>query len=137
MHLERLTSILEIVGQKEEATVAEICAHSDLPKPSAYRLVQDLVGIGLLEPVARGYFTIGTRLKKITNSDHSDRALLDLIAPGLKQAASQFDAALNCDPDNKTRGRHQEPQEFASDRSRPAHAHRVPPSRRGARAALH
>ncbi|MEP2029233.1 MAG: IclR family transcriptional regulator C-terminal domain-containing protein [Paracoccaceae bacterium] len=94
MHLERLTCILEIVGQKEEATVAEICAHSDLPKPSAYRLVQDLVGIGLLEPVARGYFTIGTRLKKITNSDHSDRALLELIAPALKQAASQFDAAF-------------------------------------------
>ncbi|MEL0285858.1 MAG: helix-turn-helix domain-containing protein, partial [Paracoccaceae bacterium] len=41
MHLERLTFILEVVGQKGEATVTEICAHSDLPKPSAYRLVQD------------------------------------------------------------------------------------------------
>jgi len=48
MHLERLTFILEVVGQKGEATVTEICAHSDLPKPSAYRLVQDLVGVGLL-----------------------------------------------------------------------------------------
>ena len=38
MHLERLTSILEIVGQKGAATVAEICVHADLPKPSAYRL---------------------------------------------------------------------------------------------------
>ena len=54
MHLERLTLILEIVGQKKEATVADICAHSDLPKPTAYRLVQDLVAVGLLEPVARG-----------------------------------------------------------------------------------
>jgi len=42
MHLERLIWILEIVGQKGEATVAEICAHSDLPKPTAYRLVQIL-----------------------------------------------------------------------------------------------
>jgi len=90
MHLERLTHILEIVGQKGEATVAEICAHTDLPKPSAYRLVQDLVGAGLLEPVGRGQFAIGTRLKGITHSDHSDRALLDLIAPTLKQAATQF-----------------------------------------------
>ena len=56
MHLERLTHILEIVGQKGEATVAEICAHSDLPKPSAYRLVQDLVGVGLLEQLDAGSF---------------------------------------------------------------------------------
>ena len=94
MHLERLVLILEIVGQKGEATVTEICAHSDLPKPSAYRLVQDLVSVGLLEPVGRGRFTIGTRLKGITHSDHSDRALLELIAPTLKQAAAQFGAAF-------------------------------------------
>ncbi len=94
MHLERLTFILEVVGQKGEATVADICAHSDLPKPSAYRLVQDLVGVGLLEPVARGRFTIGSRLKRITKSDHSDRALLDVVAPALRQAAKQHGAAF-------------------------------------------
>jgi len=94
MHLERLALILEIVGQKGEATVADICTHSDLPKPSAYRLVQDLVGVGLLEPVAKGRFAIGTRLKMITQSDRSDRVLLDYIAPVLKQAASEYGAAF-------------------------------------------
>ncbi len=94
MHLERLTFILEVVGQKGEATVADICAHTDLPKPSAYRLVQDLVGVGLLEPVARGTFTIGSRLNRITQSDHSDRALLEVIAPALKQAATQYGTAF-------------------------------------------
>ena len=94
MHLERLVLILEIVGQKGEATVAEICAHSDLPKPTAYRLVQDLVGVGLLEPLGRGQFTIGTRLKRVTHSNQSDRALLELIAPVLKQVATQFGAAF-------------------------------------------
>ena len=94
MHLERLTCILEIVGQKGEATVAEICSHSDLPKPSAYRLVQDLVAVGLLEPVARGRFMLGTRLKQMAHSDQSDRALLELIAPTLKQAATGFGAAF-------------------------------------------
>lgn len=94
MHLERITGILEIVGQKGEASVADICAHSDLPKPSAYRLVQDLVSVGLLEPIARGRFAIGTRLKGITHSDHSDRALLELIAPVLKQAASENGVAF-------------------------------------------
>src|SRR6056297_4217941 len=94
MHLERLIWILEIVGQKGEATVAEICAHSDLPKPTGYRLVQDLVGVGLLEPVARGRFTIGPRLKQITYSNQSDRALLEVIAPTLKQAATRYGAAF-------------------------------------------
>ena len=94
MHLERLVLILEIVGQKGEATVAEICAHSDLPKPSAYRLVQELVSVGLLDPVGRGQFTIGTRLKGLAHSDHSDRTLLELIAPVLKQATTQFGAAF-------------------------------------------
>lgn len=94
MHLERLTLILEIVGQKGTATVAEICAHSDLPKPTAYRLVQDLVGVGLLEPVGGGRFTLGTRLKRITHSDQSDRALLDLIAPVLKHAATEIGVAF-------------------------------------------
>ena len=94
MYLERLTVILEVVGQKGEASVADICAHSDLPKPSAYRLVQDLVGVGLLEPVARGLFGIGPRLKRITQSDHSDRALLETIAPVLKQAATRHGTAF-------------------------------------------
>jgi DNA-binding IclR family transcriptional regulator len=94
MHLERLTLILEIVSQKGEATVAEICAHSDLPKPSAYRLVQDLVGVGLLDPLGRGQFTLGTRLRALTRSDNSDRMLLEMIAPALKQAATQYGAAF-------------------------------------------
>ncbi|MDH3307800.1 MAG: IclR family transcriptional regulator [Acidimicrobiia bacterium] len=87
MHLERLTLILEIVGQKGEATVADICAHSDLPKPSAYRLVQDLVDAGLLDQVAKGRFVVGARLKRITEPDHSDQLLLETIAPVLRQAA--------------------------------------------------
>lgn len=94
MYLERLVSILEIVSQKGEATVAEICAHSDLPKPTAYRLVQELVNVGLLEPVARGRFATGPRLKQMTLSDQSDRALLEVIAPTLKQAATEFGAAF-------------------------------------------
>lgn len=94
MHLERLTLILEIVGQKGEATVADICAHSDLPKASAYRLVHDLAGAGLLDPVAKGRFAIGTRLKRITEADQSDQLLLEAIAPVLRQAADDHGAAF-------------------------------------------
>ncbi|CUH43669.1 Glycerol operon regulatory protein [Ruegeria atlantica] len=94
MHLERLTLILEVVGQKGHATVAEICAQSDLPKPTAYRLVQDLVSSGLLKTSARGQFAIGTRLKRITRSDHSDPALLEVIAPVLATGAREHGAAF-------------------------------------------
>lgn len=87
MHLERLALILEIVGQKGEATVADICSHSDLPKPSAYRLVRDLVGAGLLDPVAKGRFAVGSRLKRIAETNQSDQVLLETIAPVLRQAA--------------------------------------------------
>jgi len=94
MHLERLTLILEIVSQTDAASVAEICAQSDLPKATAYRLVQDLVGAGLLESAARGRFSVGTRLKRIAQSGQSDRALIALVAPALRQAAAEHGAAF-------------------------------------------
>lgn len=94
MHLERLTTILEIVGQKGQASVADICAHASLPKPSAYRLVQDLVSAGLLEATSRGQFCIGTRLKRITHRDNSDRALVEIIAPLLARAAEDYGVAF-------------------------------------------
>ena len=94
MHLDRLALILEIVGQTGRATVSDICARSELPKPTAYRLVQDLVSSGLLDAPKRGEFTIGTRLKRITSNDHSDRALLGVIAPVLAKAAKDHGAAF-------------------------------------------
>ncbi len=87
MHLERLALILEIVGQKGDATVADICAHSDLPKPTAYRLVNDLADAGLLDSVAKGRYAVGNRLKRITEADHSDQNLLETISPVLQEAA--------------------------------------------------
>ncbi len=94
VHLERLTLVLEIVGQKGEATVAEICAHSDLPKPTAYRLVNDLTEAGLLDPVSKGQFAIGYRLKQIIEPDQSDQVLIETIAPVLRAAADRHGAAF-------------------------------------------
>lgn len=94
MHLERVICILEIVGQRGEATVAEICVYAELPKPSAYRLVQELVSVGLLAPSTRGQFMLGTRLKRITHTDFSDNALIKVIDPVLTQAATHHGAAF-------------------------------------------
>lgn len=94
MHLERLALILEIVGQKGEATVADICANSDVPKPSAYRLVNDLTEAGFLDPVGKGSYAVGTRLKRIVEGDLSDRVLLATIGPVLRSAAEAHGASF-------------------------------------------
>lgn len=94
MKLERLAMILEIVGHKDEATVADICAHSDIPKPSAYRLVRDLTDTGLLDPVGAGRFAIGNRLKRITGTELSDEVLLYTISPPLREAADRHGVAF-------------------------------------------
>lgn len=94
MHLDRLTSILEIVGQKAVASISEICRHTEIPKPTTYRLVQDLVSAGLLDPADRGQFVLGTRLRQITLRDQSDPALLETIAPILSSAAQRHGAAF-------------------------------------------
>jgi len=94
LYLERVSLILEIVGQSGEASVTDICDNSDLPKPSVYRLVQDLVGTGLLEPVVKGRFAIGTRLRRMTHNDQSDSVLRDIIGPKLKAAAAQYGTAF-------------------------------------------
>lgn len=94
MHLQRVILILEIVGQKGDASVADICAHSNLPQATAYRIVQDLVASGLLETVARGRFAIGSRLKRITRSDQSDASLIDAVRPTLVRAAAEHGASF-------------------------------------------
>ncbi len=94
MHLERLALILEIVGQKEEVTVADICAHSDIPRPTAYRLVNDLTDAGLLDPVGKGRFAIGNRLKRIIEVGQSDQMLVETISPALRQAAVEHGATF-------------------------------------------
>ena len=94
MRLDRLTLVLEIVGQKGSASVVDICAHSELPKPTVYRIVHDLVGAGLLEPVAKGRFAIGNRLRQITKADQSDTSLIETARAVLSRAASTHQAAF-------------------------------------------
>lgn len=94
MHLERLILILETVSQQGSASVGELCEATTLPKPSAYRLVQDLVAAGLLEPVGKGRFELGTRLLRVARSGNADAQLLAVVAPMLKQAANAHGAAF-------------------------------------------
>ena len=88
MHLERLILILETVAQAGRAlNVAEICEATDLPKPTTYRLVQDLIGTGLLEPETKGQFTLGARLRRIGREDPGEGEIIDIASPLLCKAA--------------------------------------------------
>ena len=94
MNLERLTSILEVVSQAGEASVAEICKAADLPKPTVYRMVQDLNSSGLLDQAGKGCYVLGTRLRRLTSDLQSDQAVLNVVAPVLKAAAQSYGAAF-------------------------------------------
>lgn len=90
MHLERLMSILEVVGQRGTARVTDICTALDLPRPTAYRLVKDLVEAGLLEPDTPGTFALGARIRRLAVSDTDDRHILDVAAPVLRAASDRL-----------------------------------------------
>lgn len=94
MYLERLTLILEIASQHSDVSVAELCDQAALPKATTYRLVQDLLGVGLLEQAGPGRFATGARLRRIGGSAGSDQSLLDICGPILAQAAKDHGSAF-------------------------------------------
>lgn len=94
MHLERLIHILEVTALSGDAvSVSEICAATGYPKPSCYRLVQDLVATGLLESPEKGLFRIGSRLHRISTIDRSDTDVAAIAEPLLQELADQFGVA--------------------------------------------
>ncbi len=56
--------------------------------------MNDLAEAGLLDPVPKRQFTIGYRLKQLTEADQSDQALVEAITPFLRQAADTHGAAF-------------------------------------------
>lgn len=94
MHLERLLRILEVSALSgRQITVAEIAAATGFPKPSCYRLVQDLVNCGLFVSPEKGRFQIGDRLHRIAKLDRSDADIAVLATPALQELADDFGVA--------------------------------------------
>ncbi|WP_168193139.1 IclR family transcriptional regulator [Rhodophyticola sp. CCM32] len=94
MHLERLIRILETVAMSGGgSTVNDICAATGFPKPSIYRLVQDLVAAGLLASPEKGVFCIGQRVHRISRMDKSDAEISVIAEPLLSDLSDRFGAA--------------------------------------------
>lgn len=94
MHLDRLIAILEAVAMSGgTASVNDICAATGLPKPSVYRLVQDLEAAGLLDAPTKGSFRVGARLHRISRMDRSDAEISALAEPPLADFADEHGVA--------------------------------------------
>ncbi len=94
MHLERVISILESVAMAgRPCTVNDICTATGYPKPSVYRLAQDLLTAGLLDSPEKGSFRIGARLHRISGMDRSDAEIGVLVEPLLADFAENHGVA--------------------------------------------
>ena len=96
MHLDRLTAILEIVAVAgRPVTVAEVQKVAGLPKPTCYRLIQQLYDQHLIEqPTEDGRYVIGERLIRIALLGKSDVDVRRCAAPVLRQAATAFNETV-------------------------------------------
>ena len=73
MYLDKLFNILEIVVKSGNGlTVKKISEISNIPKPSCYKLVNDLVKNNLLKKLNKNKYVLGERLKQIARLDLKD-----------------------------------------------------------------
>lgn len=94
MHLDRLVRILEVVAMSGgAATVNDISAATGYPRPSVYRLVQDLLAAELLQTPDKGVFRIGPRLHRISRLDKTDAEISVIVEPYLAKLANEFGVA--------------------------------------------
>ena len=96
MYLARLISVLEaIAAAGRPIGVAEIQATTGLPRPTCYRLVQDLADQDLITAgPERGRYSLAQRLRRMALMGQSDDELRLAAAPILQDAANQNAAAF-------------------------------------------
>ncbi len=95
MHLERLITIIEkIVESGKSLTVREITEATNLPQPSCYRLVQDLIKTGLLQTDSKKTFFLGKRFERIAKMNKSDFDLKKITNPILKKLANKYQTSF-------------------------------------------
>ena len=71
-------------NEQPDQTLAAIAERAGLPSATAYRIVNELVGWGALERVARGRYRIGLRLWQLGALAPEPRALRDVALPFLQ-----------------------------------------------------
>ena len=91
MYLDKLFNILEcVVKSGNGLTVTKISEISNIPKPSCYKLINDLVKNNLLIKQNKNKFILGERLKQIVRLDLQDIDVKFISKPLLQNAADNF-----------------------------------------------
>ncbi|MBG6084352.1 IclR family transcriptional regulator [Zhihengliuella flava] len=82
--LDRLVRVLEAFApDRPELTVAQIAERADLPRTTAYRLVQDCLAVGFLTR-QHGTLRLGVRLWELANRASATRDLRQVAMPFLE-----------------------------------------------------
>ncbi len=95
MYLDKLFNILEIVVKSGNGlTVKKISEISNIPKPSCYKLVNDLVKNNLLKKLNQNKYVLGERLKQIARLDLQDIDVKFISKPLLQKSANDFEVTF-------------------------------------------
>lgn len=88
--VDRLVKILETFDStRTEQTVAQIARRSGLPSSSAYRIVEDLEGAGLLDRAPSGRVRLGLRLWELAQRGSTALGLRQLARPYMEEVQRQ------------------------------------------------
>ena len=91
MYLDKLFKILEVVVKSGAGlTVSDINKITNIPKPSCYKLINDLVKNDLLQKKDKNRFILGERLKQIARLDLHDIDVKFISKPLLQKSANNY-----------------------------------------------
>jgi len=91
MYLQRLINILETVATAgKPLSVKEISNATMIPKPSCYKLIQDLLKVALLSKNSKNDLFIGDRLTQLVRMNQKDQDITLVAEPLLQKSANKF-----------------------------------------------
>ena len=95
MNLDRIITILETISHSGRSISAtEIHPITNIPKPTCYRAVEQLLFHGLLDdPNDNGKYLVGEKLRTIAMAGIPDKDICLAISPLLQETAKKFDEA--------------------------------------------
>jgi DNA-binding IclR family transcriptional regulator len=96
MNLDRIITILETISHSGRSISAtEIHKITNIPKPTCYRAVEQLLFHGILDdPNDNGKYLVGEKLRTIAMAGMPDKDICLAISPLLQETAKKFDEAV-------------------------------------------
>lgn len=87
--IKKALALLEIVGEERDASLAELAAHTKLPKSTLMRLLGILVQAGFLKRTAHGRYRVSLKLWRIGATALDQDAIRDGVIPVLRDLVAK------------------------------------------------